>query len=354
MATSVTVTAQRVLVEPVPSPIPQTLTPPSTDNTTTVKPAPAPTTSVNGKPEDLKDLRVKISMPPDSPSIFYKDPNNTLLKPLSDTFGFVFPLQPAITMGHSAEYQQTKLTHSNFPYYHYANSEIQQINLTGDFPIRTTNDANYVMAGIHFLRSCTRMFNGKDGELAGAPPMVLRLKGMGFAGFDNIPIVLSNVIVQYTDSVDYITFRPFSAAFNTELAKMPVLVNIQITANPVFSRNFITNSYSTLEYSKGESRLLGTFSKKDAEKNQKNNQAVLQANQQNYLNSLTAPRTQNTSQFTAAVNQQTLDRSSAARTSATSQTLINSASQQANVTSFGPRIPGGDTFGGTGIKPLGF
>lgn len=348
-------------VSPQPPAIPTFGTPPPAipPASSFVAPLPSPTTALNGKPEDLKDLRVKISMPPDSPTIFYKDPNNTLLKPLSDTFGFVFPLQPAITMGHSAEYQQTKLTHSNFPYYHYANSEIQQINLTGDFPIRTTNDANYVMAGIHFLRSCTRMFNGKDGELAGAPPMVLRLKGMGFAGFDNIPIVLSSVIVQYTDSVDYITFRPFSAAFNTELAKMPVLVNIQITANPVFSRNFITNSYSTLEYSKGESRLLGTFTKKDAEKNQKNNQERFQTNQQNYLNSLTAPRTQNTAQFTAAVNQQRattaaadpLNRATAARSSATSQTLINSASQQANVKTSGPSIPGSPAGFGGSVRP---
>lgn len=201
------------------------------------------------------DLRIRISMPPGSPNIFYKDGNNLLLAPLYNTNGFIFPIQPDITMAHSAEYQTTKPTHSNFPYYHYTNSEIQQLSITGEFPIRTVYDAQYVNAGIHFLRSCTRMFNGRDAELAGAPPMVLRLTGLGFGIFDNIPVVISSVNVTYPSSVDFLTFKPFVAL--TETAKFPTNLTIQVSLNPVFSRDYISNQYSTLNYSKGVG-LLGT------------------------------------------------------------------------------------------------
>lgn len=220
---------------------------------------PLPTAATAGIPEDPKELRVRISMPPDSPKIFYKDEFNLIMKPLVKTFGFIFPVQPSITMTHSAEYQSTKPTHTNFPYYHYTNSEISQISLTGEFPIRTANDAKYVHAGIHFLRSCTRMFNSADGIYSGAPPMVLRLNGLGMSGYDNIPVVLTSVVVNYIDSVDYVTFTPFITT--PELAKLPVVVSIQITMNPVFSREFITNKYSTLGFSKGEVRLLGNAPK---------------------------------------------------------------------------------------------
>ena len=214
--------------------------------------------SDNSNNVDMTDRRVRISMPPQAPDIFYKDTANPLMAPLAKTRGFIFPIQPNISIAYEAAYQDSKPTHSNFPYYHYTNSAISPISLTGDFPVRTTLDAQYVMAGIHFLRSCTRMFNGQDGMLAGAPPLVLRLTGLGFAGFDNIPVVITNCTVNYPDNVDYLSFKPFNTS---ELARMPVNVSIQVTLNPVFSRTFITNQYSTLAFSNAMVRLLGPNNK---------------------------------------------------------------------------------------------
>jgi hypothetical protein len=214
----------------------------------------SPVTTSNGIAADNQDLRIKLSLPALAPNIFYKDNSNNLLAPLRSTGGFIFPIQPQMTLGFEASYQESAPTHSNFPYYHYTNSKISPITLTGEFPVRTRGDAAYVQAGIQFLRSCTRMFNYADGQYGGAPPVVLRLTGMGFSGFDNIPVVLANCTVSYTDGVDFVSFKPFGGS---ELAKMPVLVNIQITLNPVFSRDFITNNYSTLGFSRGDVRLLG-------------------------------------------------------------------------------------------------
>lgn len=249
-----------------------------------VDPIPSPVPTQSKLPsDDPKDLRIKISLPPESPNIFYKDKSNLLLSPLEITAGFLFPVQPAISVSHVAEYQSVKPTHSNFPYYYYNNSEIQAINITGEFPVRSVSDAKYVNAGIHFLRSCTRMFNGKDGALAGAPPMVVRLNGLGFSGFDNIPVVITSVLVNYVDSVDYITFKPFGPN-GTEKAKLPTTVSIQVNMNPVFSRDFITNQYSTLGYSAAKVRMMGpslnTTASTSTSTTASGNRAVADSNQQ--------------------------------------------------------------------------
>jgi hypothetical protein len=203
--------------------------------------------------------KIKISLPPAAGNIFYNDPSNQLLLPLKNTAGFLFPIQPAITTGFDAKYQEIVPTHSNFPYQMYQSSSMKPISLTGDFIIRNQYDAQYVNAGIHFLRSLTRMFNARDGVYAGAPPQVVRLHGLGFTAFDNIPCVLTDLTVTFPDSVDYITFQinKSSSVFGPETARIPVNLSIQVSLAPVFSRDFITNTYSTTGFSSGAVRLLG-------------------------------------------------------------------------------------------------
>jgi len=141
----------------------------------------------------------------------------------------------------------------------YQSSSIKPISLTGDFVIRNQYDAQYVNAGIHFLKSLTRMFNYRDGEYAGAPPHVVRLHGMGFTAFDSLPCVLTDVTINYPESVDHITFQinRKSDYFKYETARIPVFLTISVSLTPVFSRDFITNKYTTTGFSTGQVRLLG-------------------------------------------------------------------------------------------------
>jgi hypothetical protein len=212
--------------------------------------------------------KIKISLPPAAVGIFYNDPSNQLLLPLKKTAGFLFPIQPAITTGFDAKYQEIAPTHSNFPYQMYQSSSMKPISLTGDFIIRNQYDAQYVNAGIHFLRSLTRMFNARDGVYAGAPPQVVRLHGLGFTAFDNIPCVLTDLSITFPDSVDYITFQinKSSSVFGSETARIPVNLSIQVSLTPVFSRDFITNTYSTIGFSSGAVRLLGRNEEKQKNK----------------------------------------------------------------------------------------
>jgi len=228
----------------------------STQNTTSFPPT---------SPTVATDLRVKISMPIDSPYILYKDTSNKLLSPIFATSGFVFPIQPQISISHGAEYQSMNPVHSNFTFYSYTNSAMKPISLTGEFLIRTQTDARYVMAGIHFLRSLTKSFTGLDGTLAGAPPMVARLTGLGFSGFDNIPVVITDVNVQYPDSVDYITVVDVIGGQSVELYKMPINFTIVVSMNPVFSRAFVSNLFGVKKYANAECRLLGNITRVSAE-----------------------------------------------------------------------------------------
>ena len=230
-----------------------------------------PQTTANTIPSEIQTKtgvekpthKIRISLPPGARKIFYNDETNELLKPLKNTNGFLFPIQPAVSIGYDAKYQELAPTHSNFPYQMYQSSSMKAISLTGDFVIRNQYDAQYVNAGMHFLKSLTRMFNYRDGEYAGAPPHVVRLNGMGFTAFDSIPCVVTDVTINYPESVDHITFQinRKSDYFKDETARMPVFLTISVSLSPVFSRDFITNEYTTTGFSTGQVRLMGNGKK---------------------------------------------------------------------------------------------
>ena len=216
----------------------------------------APSVSLGGVKKE--DMRVRIALAPQSPNIFYKDPKNDLLKPLKETDGVIFPIQPSITIGHEARYQNTDLTHSNFTFFNYQNSAVKPISLTGEFLIRNPREGRYCIAVIRFLQAMTKMFNANDtaNNMKGAPPAVARLYGLGLMGFDSMPVVITSVDVTYGTDVDLLSL---AVAVNgtTEVTKLPASFQITVTMNPVFSREFATNFFGTQDYASGKVRLLG-------------------------------------------------------------------------------------------------
>lgn len=202
----------------------------------------------------INDTRVRLSLPPGSTQ-FYKDQTNNLLAILGDTDGVIFPFQPAISLGYSATYQPQVLTHSNFTYYSYQNSQISPINISGDFVVRNPYEGKYVFAAMTFLRACTMMNTGAaTNPNIGAPPPILRLTGMGFGGYDNIPVGLTNVMVNYPPDVDFVTVYP--GLTTGETSKIPVEFSMVIDCQPMFSRSFAT-SFDSSAFSSGLQRTLG-------------------------------------------------------------------------------------------------
>lgn len=192
------------------------------------------------KVSESDDWRVRLSLPRNA-SILYNDPRNTLLLPLQATYGVVFPLTPSVTgVTHTANWEANRITHSNYPALFYQASEVNDINISGEFPAQTVKDAEYVMAAIQFFRASTKMFFGNSDPYTGNPPPILILNGYGRGGFNKVPIVVKSVMIDYPDDVDYIPM-----ADGTRIA---TLTKITIVVQPIYSRKKVA-SFSHSAYS---------------------------------------------------------------------------------------------------------
>jgi hypothetical protein len=119
------------------------------------------------------------------------------------TDGIIFPYTPAIDTTYRANYETYDLTHSNYRGYFYKNSYVDAISVKAVFTAQDTNDANYLLAVITFLKSVTKMFYGQDPQ-RGAPPPLVYLSGLGDFQFNEHPCLVSQFQYNLPDNVDYI------------------------------------------------------------------------------------------------------------------------------------------------------
>ena len=148
------------------------------------------------------DWRLRISLAKGA-GYLYNDPNPGILQPLQSTNGVIFPYTPKIDLEYKANYSPYDLTHANFRGYFYQNSQVGDINITGHFTAQNSNDANYLLAVIHFFRSATKMFYGQDAQRGSPPPLVF-LSGLGQYQFNNHPCLISSFSYSLPEDVDYI------------------------------------------------------------------------------------------------------------------------------------------------------
>jgi hypothetical protein len=168
------------------------------------------------------DWRVRLKLAPQA-TYLYMDDANKLLAPLKASNGVVFPYMPNIQTTYNANYDLTDLTHSNYRGYFYKNSNIGDISITATFTAQDTREANYLLAVIHFFRSATKMFYGKD-EQRGAPPPLVYLQGLGEYQFNNHPCVIRTFSYNLPNDVDYIRTKPnnYNINMNDRLIKQQV------------------------------------------------------------------------------------------------------------------------------------
>lgn len=126
-----------------------------------------------------------------------------ILQPLYATDGIVFPYTPSIQILYAAEYNQYQPTHSNYQNYFYKGSKVGEVVLTASFTAQDTEEANYLLAVVHFLKSASKMFYGQDQE-RGSPPPLLFLTGLGEYQFNEAPCLISQFNYVLPDNVDYI------------------------------------------------------------------------------------------------------------------------------------------------------
>jgi hypothetical protein len=148
------------------------------------------------------DWRVKLSLAQGA-TYLYNDEQPGILQPLRVTNGVIFPYTPKIDVNYRANYSTYDLTHSNFRGYFYQNSQVGDIGITGHFTAQDTQQANYLLAVIHFFKSATKMFYGQDAQRGSPPPLVF-LSGLGQYQFNKHPCLITDFTYSLPEDVDYI------------------------------------------------------------------------------------------------------------------------------------------------------
>ena len=150
------------------------------------------------------DWRVRLSLA-DNATIFYKDTStqNSIMAPLIETNGVIWPYTPSIQVSHVANYSTAVLTHSNYSAHFYNNSDVSDITISGDFTVQSQEEGQYLMAAIYFLRASTKMFFGQGANI-GNPPPILFLDGYGSHYFPHVPCVITNFTHNLSNDVDYV------------------------------------------------------------------------------------------------------------------------------------------------------
>jgi len=243
---------------------------------------------------DTKDWRVRLQIPINADSVYESIlANNELLRPLEDARGIFWPLTPAVVIQHSANYNPLSQTHSNYPFQAYQNSQVDSMNIIGEFPVQNSDDAAHWVATVNFLRTVTKMYFGKgDQPLHGNPPPILHLSGYGDHMFNNVPVIVNTFNVELRPGIDYIStkqgskgdrmrddfvaqqqgyldaglsYDPYTGRpIDIEAARnaitdgdyesqtwAPTLSNISVLVTPVYSRQSIKN-FSLSEFARGK------------------------------------------------------------------------------------------------------
>ena len=192
------------------------------------------------------DWRVTLRLAPGS-TYLYNAADAGLLPPLPVTNGVVFPYTPQITNSYKANYSPYDLTHSNYRGYFYQNSYTDAVQLTATFTAQSTSDAAYVLAVIHFFRSVTKMFYGRDAQRGSPPPLVF-LSGLGDYQYNNHPCLVSQFGYTLPNDVDYISsgtpnnlglnLQPLQNLYSTTLnAVSPTVTRLAASFLPAGAQN---------------------------------------------------------------------------------------------------------------------
>jgi hypothetical protein len=225
------------------------------------------------------DWRVRISLA-DGANIFYKSTGsdqNELMRPLIETNGVIWPYTPAITVTHSATYNQTNLTHSNYNPSFYHHSDVSDISISGEFTVQSQDEGRYLMAAVYFFRAATKMFFGQGANVGNPPPIVF-LDGYGSHYFPHVPCVITSFAHTLPADVDYISVDITSSEMVTtsvgparnisnngsissgrtrELktvttsTRVPTMSTIAVTVKPMYSRKNLHDRFNLDRFAAG-------------------------------------------------------------------------------------------------------
>ena len=222
--------------------------------------------------QDKTDWRVRLQVPQNGDLIYQSIfgqlglEDNELMAPLVPSRGMFWPLTPTMTVQHSANYNAMDQVHSNYPHQAYQNSQVDSINIIGEFPVQNSDDAKHWVATVNFLRTVTKMYFGREQTLKGNPPPIMHLSGYGDHMYNKVPVVVNTFNLELRQGIDYISTKQtntpyreltgqdrgfFISAEDAEaMTWAPTLSNISVLVTPVYSRDSIKN-FSLSEFARG-------------------------------------------------------------------------------------------------------
>ena len=159
-----------------------------------------------------KDYRAKIQPLGQSDAqvglILGPNRSDNILQPLWKTRGLMFPYTPMIQVQHATvNYGSYDLAHTNYDYFAYQKTSSPSATVTGVFGAHTEEEAEYMMAAIHFLRTVTKSNFGASDPNRGTPPPKLAFSAYGDAMFNRTPVYIRTVAFGLDQDVDYVPVR---------------------------------------------------------------------------------------------------------------------------------------------------
>lgn len=180
---------------------------------------------------------------------------SSILQPLKDRGGIVFPYTPNLYLQASVEYNEAAQHGSNYPFYTYINSRPPTLPLQGSWTANTTEEAQYLLAVFHFLRSVTKGFFGDtsvDAGTYGTPPPVMLFEYLGEYGFNKVPVVIRSYNFQFPDGVDYVPVK-YNGPNGETTTYMPVETDIMIEMAPQYTYKKLRKKFDLQSFSSGRS-----------------------------------------------------------------------------------------------------
>lgn len=148
------------------------------------------------------------------------------------SFSMVFPFTPMVNIAQAASYAPYNLTHTNYSVMAYSGSPSPQIQVTGQFANHTTEEHEYTLKCINFLRTVTKMHYGKNQPYAGTPPPVCRFSSHGKNMFNNVPVVVTDFSMPLENNVDQIEHNGVWLP-----AILNLTVSLMVHVNPAKQKN---------------------------------------------------------------------------------------------------------------------